>query len=317
LSGVFFCPHFQLFILDFIKFIENKISMKKLLLIFCLFGFFKNVIFAQKKIVIPQKEWIQLWNGKDLNDWTIKISGRDLNENYKNTFKIENKILRVKYNEYENFGDNYGHLYYKTPYSHYRLKYEYRFTGTQTKGGAVWNVRNSGIMFHSQSAESLGYDQDFPMSLEIQFLGGLSDGKTRHTANLCTPGTYIEMNGKVNYNHCIDSDSKTYHGDQWVRGEILVLGDSLIQHITDGKVVLSYSKPKMGEKNTEEIDRFIPGFDKTKMGQALSEGYIALQAESHPIDFKKVELLNLKGCMNKKCPDFKSYYVVKGPCACD
>jgi Domain of Unknown Function (DUF1080) len=291
--------------------------MKNILLTILVFLFCQKIVFAQKKQNIPQKEWIQLWNGKDLNDWTIKISGRDLNENYKNTFQIENKILRVKYNEYEDFGENYGHIYYRTPYSHYRLRFEYRFTGNQTKGGASWNVRNSGIMFHSQSAASMGFDQDFPVSLEAQFLGGLSAGKTRHTSNLCTPGTYVEMNGKVNYNHCIDSKSLTYYGDQWVKGEILVLGDSLIQHIMEGKVVMTYSKPKIGELTKEEIERYFTDFDKTLMGTALREGYIALQAESHPIDFKKVELLNLKGCMNKKCPDYKSYYVEKGPCACE
>ncbi|MBI1227613.1 MAG: DUF1080 domain-containing protein [Bacteroidetes bacterium] len=244
-----------------------------------------------------QKEghWIQLFNGKDLTGWNIKITGHDLNDNYLNTFRVENGVLKCSYDEYTNFDDKFGHIYYQKPYSHYRLRVEYRFTGNQTPGGATWNVRNSGVMLHSQPASSVTKNQTFPVSLEMQMLGGLSDGNERHTANLCTPGTRVEINGELRTDHCIDSSSKTYDGDQWVTVEMLVLGDSLIQHIIDGKVVFEYNKPIV-EDDDDDMVKYL-NMENTwfadHRGKPLKEGYIALQAESHPVEFRKVELMDL------------------------
>lgn len=248
---------------------------------------------AQKKSL--KEDWIKLFNGKDLKDWDIKITGEDLGVNYKNTYRIDSGLLKISYDQYSNFESKYGHMYYKKPYSYYKIRFEYRFVGNQIPGGAEWNVRNSGIMIHSQSAKSVTKNQEFPASLEIQLLGGLGTGE-RTTANLCTPGTIVEMNGKINPDHCINSSSKTYNGDQWVKVEAVVLGDSLITHYMEGKPVFSYQKPHLGE-------------DVNGKGALLKEGYIAVQAESHPIDFKSIELLNLEGCKNPKCANYKVYYV--------
>ncbi len=239
--------------------------------------------------------WIQLFNGKDFTGWDIKITGHDLNDNYLNTFRVENGVLKCAYDRYKNFEDKFGHIYYKTPYSHYRLRVEYRFTGNQTPGGAEWNVRNSGVMLHSQPASSLSKDQTFPVSLEMQMLGGLSDGKERTTANLCTPGTQVETNGKLNTEHCISSTSKTYDGDQWVTVEMLVLGDSLVQHIIDGKVVFEYNKPIVAENGQMKTYLNMKNDWFAKHEGPLKSGHIALQAESHPVEFRKVELLDLGG----------------------
>ncbi len=237
--------------------------------------------------------WIQLFNGKDLAGWDIKITGHNLNDNYLNTFRVENGVLKCAYDRYQNFEDKFGHIYYKTPYSHYRLRVEYRFTGNQTPGGAEWNVRNSGVMLHSQPASSLSKNQTFPVSLEMQMLGGLSDGKERTTANLCTPGTRCEMGGQLRTDHCINSTSKTYDGDQWVTVEMLVLGDSLVQHSIDGKVVFEYNKPTVDddERMITYLNMENDWFEKHR--GPLKSGYIALQAESHPVEFRKVELLDL------------------------
>lgn len=232
-----------------------------------------------------KENWIQLFNGKDLSGWNIKIKGSALNENYKNTFRVENGIISVSYDEYDTFRLEFGHIYYKEPFSHYRLRIEYRFTGEQSLNGPSWAFRNSGVMLHSQSAESVLLNQDFPVSIEAQFLGG--DGVTeRSTANVCTPGTHIVMNDKLITQHCNNSTSKTYHGDVWVHAEFVVLGDSIIHHIIEGDTVLTYSKPQIGGDLPE-------GFPLPE-GTLLKEGYICLQAESHPVEFRKVELLKVK-----------------------
>ncbi|MEL6926792.1 MAG: DUF1080 domain-containing protein [Bacteroidota bacterium] len=263
--------------------------------------------------------WQSLFNGKDLTGWTLKVAGEPLGTNYKNTIRVEDSLLRISYDDYENFDEKYGHLYYEQPYSHYKLRFDYRFVGEQTPGGATWNVRNSGIMLHSQSAAEQEYGQHFPVSIEIQLLGGLGEDKgERTTANLCTPGTAVVMGDTVNYQHCINSSSKTYHGDQWISVEAVVLGDQLVAHLIEGDTVLAYQQPQIGggfiyaQQTKEDWQSF--GIDSMEHwiqrdGELLSEGYIALQAESHPIDFKNIELLNLKGCMDKKAKNYKSYYV--------
>lgn len=254
-----------------------------------------NLTFAQQKPKLTQEKWISLYNGKDLTGWDIKIAGHKLNDNYKNTFRAEGDMIRVAYDQYQNFNDKYGHMYYKTPYSHYILRFEYRFLGNQVPGGEEWNVRNSGIMYHSQPAKSLTLRQEFPVSLEVQLLGGLGTGE-RHTGNLCTPGTQMhDMQGKLVSDHCIDSNSKTYNGDRWVKAEIQVYGDSLIRHIIEGDTVFTYQKPEIGEvywKQGKE-DAYSKIW-KQKDGAPLKQGYIALQAESHAIDFRNLRLLNLK-----------------------
>jgi len=272
-----------------------------------LFAFLSLTAFAQKDA--SKQEWKQLFNGKNLDGWDIKIRGNDLNDNFGNTFRVEDGKMVVRYDQYDDFKQKYGHIFYKEDFSYYRIAVEYRFVGEQAPKGEGWAWRNSGIMVQGQPASTMGKDQDFPISIEVQLLGG--DGKKRTTCNLCTPGTNVVMDGKLITQHCVNSTSKTYNGDQWVRAEVLVLGDSLIQHFANGEKVLEYNKPQMGGGN-------VSGNDAALLidGKLLDHGSISLQSESHPVEFRKVELLNLKGCMDPKATNFKSYYVKADKSAC-
>ena len=270
------------------------------------------------------EEWVSLINGKDLYGWDIKIANHSLNHNFNNTFQVQDSMIRVVYDEYEDFDDKYGHMYYKTPYSYYKLRFDYRFLEEQTSGGENWNVRNSGVMIHSQSAKSNALEQHFPVSLEIQLLGGLNKG-VRTTANLCTPGTAVYFNGKLDYTHCITSESKTYNGDQWVHIEAIILGNESILHIVENDTVLKYTRPEIDSsflsKDYKGIDWDNFGVTNKKIwldkaGKPIGEGYIALQAESHPIDFKNIELLDLCGCMDKKAKNYKSYFIKNNSMKC-
>lgn len=232
-------------------------------------------------------QWITLFNGKDLKGWHPKITGYDLDDNFGNTFRVEDGLLKVRYDQYEKFEGQFGHLFYETPFSHYRMRIEYRFVGEQTPGGPGWAFRNSGIMFHCQMPKSMRKDQDFPVSIEAQMLGGNGTNK-RTTANVCSPGTHLVMNDKLMTQHCINSKSETYHGDQWVTMEIEVHGNDKIRHLVNGQVVLEYEQPQLDEGDADAKKLIKDG------NTMLSGGYIALQAESHPLDFRKVELMPLE-----------------------
>jgi len=240
--------------------------------------------------------WVQLFNGRNLDGWVPKFAGYDLGVNVHETFRVENGLLQVRYDRWPAFGGEFGHLFYKSrPFSRYLIAAEYRFIGEQVRGAGPalgWALRNNGLMLHSQSPESMARAQDFPISLEAQLLGGLGTGR-RSTANLCTPGTHVMMNDTLVTNHCINSSSQTYDGDQWVRVEVLVLGDSIIKHIVNGDTVLVYARPRMGGGMANNAR---PGV--LQEGKPLSSGYITIQAETAPIDFRKIELLDLEGCAN-------------------
>lgn len=236
----------------------------------------------------PDKgKWIQLFDGKSLDGWTPKIRGYKAGENFGNTFRVEDGVLKVGYEAYENFDKRFGHLFYKDSYSHYILRAEYRFVGEQVPGGEGWALRNSGLMLHGQTPESMGVDQDFPVSIEVQLLGGTGEGD-RTTANLCTPGTHVVMDDKLVKRHCIKSKSKTYHGEQWVTVVVEVRGNKLFRHSVNGEVVMSYTKPQLDEGD-EDAQKLI----KVNGGVQLEGGTISLQSESHPVEYRKVELLVL------------------------
>jgi len=231
--------------------------------------------------------WVSLFNGRDLEGWVPKFAMSDVGVNFKDTFRVEGGLLKVAYDRYEKFDGEFGHLFYKEPFGHYVLRVEYRFTGEQTPGGPSWAFRNSGVMFHSQSPESMGLEQSFPVSIEAQFLGG-NGTEERPTANLCTPGTNVVMAGELVTRHCTNSASATYHGDQWVTVEIEVNGGGGVRHLIDGKAVIEYEAPQLDPDDPEARKLIKDGV------LALEEGYIALQAESHPLEFRKVEIRVLK-----------------------
>ena len=233
-------------------------------------------------------QWVSLFNGKDINDWMVKIQHYEVNENFGNTFRVEDGIIKVRYDQYDDFNDRFGHLYYKTPFSWFHLSMEYRFVGEQQKGAPSYTLRNSGVMFHSQDPRTMPKEQDWPISVEMQFLGGLGDGKPRPTGSMCSPGTNIVINGKIAESHCVTSSAKTYDGEQWVKAELIVLGDSLVQHIINGDTVLQYSKPQIGGG---VVNRYDPAIKQD--GKLLSSGFIALQSEGHPVDFRNIRLKDL------------------------
>ena len=257
----------------------------------CIFCFAAITIAAcqnPRKVQAGKDGWVSLFNGRDLNDWMVKINHHEVGDNFGNTFRVEDGMIKVRYDQYGAYNEQFGHLYYKTPFSYYHLVVEYRFTGEWKKDAPSYTLLNSGIMFHSQDPRTMPKEQNWPISIEFQLLGGLGDGKPRPTGNMCSPGTHIVYNGKLDTRHCINSTSKTYDGDQWVRAELIVLGDSLITHIINGDTVMQYSKPQIGG---EVVNNYDPKMKQD--GKILSSGFIALQSEGQPVDFRKVEIKDL------------------------
>jgi hypothetical protein len=251
-----------------------------------------------------QEEWIPLFNGRNLDGWVPKITGFEVGVNHNDTFRVEDGVLKVAYDRYEgDFDSRFGHLFHEKLFSYYRIRVEYRFVGEQAQGGPDWAFRNSGIMVHGQPVETMTQDQDFPIAIEVQLLGGSGEGE-RTTGNLCTPGTNVVFAGRLDTRHCIDSTSKTFHGDQWVVAEAIVHGASVVRHLINGEEVLSYEMPQMGGGNVANYDPAV-----WTDGQLIEEGSISLQSESHPLEFRKVELLPLVGCTDPEARNYKSYYV--------
>jgi hypothetical protein len=260
--------------------------MKHLRLLLILLPFLLTS-YDSKKVSIKQKDtkkWVSLFNGKNLDNWKVKIAGYQLGENFGNTFRVENGILSTRYDQYDSFSNRFGALYYDKKFTNYRLKVEYRFVGNLTPGAPSWGFRDGGVQYHGQSAATVGLDQPFPVCLEYNFHGG--NGKDeRPTGEICVSGMYVEINGNRNASNCTPPLVKrTFHGDQWVTAEIDVR-DGKITHYVNGEQIIQFEKPTYDSANAVAKNFIVGGNDIVK------DGYISLQSNSHPMDFRRIEIM--------------------------
>jgi hypothetical protein len=233
------------------------------------------------------EQWHELFNGKDLSGWTIKIANRPLNENYADTFRVQDGVIKVSYDGWDKFDKRFGHLYTNQPYSNYILRLEYRITGKGIDDAPHWAKLNSGVMIHSQSPLSVRLEQAFPVSMEFQFLAvGATAGK--QTANAVTPGTNLQLNGKLLTDHIIDAKSKLFPLDEWITAEVEVRGNEQVVHRINGVEVLRYQHPQLDPRDPDAQRLLAAGAPLQ-----LSFGHIALQAEGQPIWFRNIRLRQL------------------------
>lgn len=247
----------------------------------------------------PAADWVPIFDGKTLDGWIVKLAHHAAGDNYGDTFRVQDGAIRVMYDKYGNFGARFGHLFYDRKLSHYVLSLEYRFFGAQMAGGPSYAKLNSGVMVHSQDPRSILKDQDWPISVEAQFLAG-----GRRTMNVCTPGTEIFMKRAMVKAHCTDSTSRIHADGDWVKVEVEVLGGERVRHYADGELVLEYEAPTIG-------GGVATGFDPAVKvdGKRLTEGFIGLQAESQPVEFRDIRLLDLTGCADPASSAYRSYVV--------
>jgi hypothetical protein len=233
--------------------------------------------------------WTSIFNGVDLTGWQAKITHYVYGDNYANTFRVTDGVLQVSYDDYDatGFGGNtgkFGLLYWTTPLSNFRVRVEYRFTGPQAPNPPTWGLRNSGLMIFGEDPAGIGLDVVFPRILEIQLLGHDNTGNTSN-GNLCPlGGASAVLNGVRVSDGCTGSTSlpfvvnPNFADDAWVtvEAEVHGAGETKVSFAGDngGQPVLDFSQP-MGD------------------GLLLDSGYLALQSESHPIEFRKVELMEL------------------------
>lgn len=244
--------------------------------------------FYHSKAQTTDEDWQVLFNGEDLNDWIVKIHHHETGDNYAHTFRVKDGVIQVNYDDYEQFGGRFGHLFYKEPFSSYHLKFEYRFTDQWLEDAPDYTYRNSGVMFHSQHPHTILKEQDWPISVEYQMLAEVTEGEPRPTGNMCSPGTDVFYEEKMDPRHCINSTSDTYKWDEWIQAGLIVYGDSLVIHKVNGKKVLEYTKPQIGGGVANGYDP-----DIKIDGKTLTEGYIGLQAEGQGVEFRNIKIKKL------------------------
>ncbi|MBW8812692.1 MAG: DUF1080 domain-containing protein [Caulobacterales bacterium] len=241
-------------------------------------------------------KWRSIFNGHNLDGWVPKLNHRPAGDNWRDTFVVHDGVLKVSYAQYGHFNDEYGHLIYNRPLKAYRLRLEYRFVDQPTPGAQAWAERNSGVMLHGQAPDAMGIDQPYPVSVEAQILGG-KPGETRPTGNVCTPGTTVSIGGVPMKEHCRNSTSKTYQDGEWVKFEVEVHGSKSVRQYVNGELVMEYTDLHLApaEYPVFKMDTTTPaGQALLARGAApLDEGYISLQGESTPIEFRKIELMEL------------------------
>jgi hypothetical protein len=238
-----------------------------------------------------ERGWKPIFDGKSLKGWTPKIRGYPLGENYGQTFTVRDGAIRVSYAGYDKFGERFGHLFYKTPFKAYRLRLEYRFTDPSPADTPAWAIRNSGVMIYSQDPRTMALGDSFPVSVEAQILG--PDGKAPRTnGNVCTPGTNIVIKGELVTQHCINSAYPATPNGEWVRFEVEVSRAGEVTHRVDGQAVMSYSAVQLDPAGGMADSKPLVAAAGGKL--ALSGGYISLQSEGAPIEFRNIEIMELR-----------------------
>lgn len=240
----------------------------------------------------PQSgKWQSLFNGRDLSGWTPKIVGHKAGDNFANTFRVQDGAIRVSYDGYGGqFKDRFGHLFYKTPYSHFRLRLKYRMLSPHLPDTPEWAYANSGIMLYGQTPQTMGLNQDFPASIEFQLLGQVDD-KPRPTGSVCSPGTNIRLNGKTDLPHCNVSNGPTIPKGEWATAEVEVNRAGEVIHRINGLEVIRYDRITLDPNDKETDTRALIAKQGGKL--ALTGGTISLQSEGNPVEFKDVEIQQL------------------------
>ena len=234
---------------------------------------------------LASNQWVSIFDGKSLTGWTPKINGHDLGEDPAQIFRVEDDELRVTYEDMAAFDNAFGHLFFEQEVSDYRLRFEYRFSETQKSGGPKWAFMNSGVMYHAQTPDSMRQDQAFPISIEAQLLGTSKDTPERTTANVCTPGTHIVLKGELTKQHCINSQTLAAPAGTWVSFELEVQGSRLTRLLIDGDEAFVLTTP--------QFDTTDPDTARLRLEGPVETGHFALQAESHPVAFRNIELMRL------------------------
>lgn len=225
-----------------------------------------------------------------LKGWTPKISGYALGKDPMQTFRAEDGVIRVSYDRYgDGFRKRFGHLAYRAPFGSYRLRLEYRLIGQSMPDVESWQQSNSGVMLHGQAPATMGKDQSFPVSIEVQLLGAARQDPAP-TANLCTPGTHVVMGGKLETTHCINSTSPIVPNGRWTKVELTVDSAGNITHLVDGAQVIRYAGAQYDQTDPDAQKLIEAAGGKL----VLQSGYIYLQSEGHPVEFKNLELQLLR-----------------------
>lgn len=251
-----------------------------------------GVVSAASAQEVKAGPWRSLFDGRTLDGWTPKIAKHPVGENHQQTFVVDQGAIRVSYAGYDTLNGQFGHLFYKTPFKAYRLRFTYRFL---TEGGLAdtpaWARSNSGVMFHSQSPESMTVEQSFPVSVEFQLLGKDGDGP-RPTGAVCTPGITITFDGVKAKEHCTPSaNAPTIPDGTWTKVELEVRPNGEVFQKIDGVVGHRYAGLTLDPDDT--VAGGAKPYILARGAQPVTEGYIALQSEGHPIAFKDIEIQEL------------------------
>jgi Domain of Unknown Function (DUF1080) len=252
-----------------------------------------TVLCAGACFAMPQsgEHWVSLFDGRTLDGWTPKIRGFPLGENYRDTFRVRDGAIVVAYDKYDQFGERFGHLFYKTPFKAYRFRMEYRFLAAHPADTPAWAIANSGVMIFSQDPKTMAVDDSFPVSVEAQILGQ-APGQTRFNGNMCSPGTNVVIDGKLETTHCINSKTPAGPNVVWATFEIEVTPAGVVTQKVNGAPTIIYSDvqldPAGGMANSKPLVAAAGG----KL--ALDGGYICLQSEGNPIEFRKIEIMELR-----------------------
>jgi hypothetical protein len=237
------------------------------------------------------ENWQSLFDGRTLQGWTPKIRGFALGDDYRDTFRVRDGAIVVSYDKYDNFGERFGHLFFNRPFRAYRLRFDYRFLEDHPADTPNWAIANSGVMIFSQDPWTMATGDSFPVSVEAQLLGP-APGQTRFNGNMCSPGTNVVMDGALVTTHCINSKTPATPNGEWINFEIEVSPKGVVTQKINGAPTIVYSAVQLDPEGRMANSK--PLVEAAGGKVMLDGGYISLQSEGNPIEFRNIEILELR-----------------------
>lgn len=239
-----------------------------------------GTVSAQAPVVnLPKPDadgWIKLFRGDNASDFFTYYSPTNKNKPFPdNTFKNINDTVVVT-------GSPTGHIVFKQPFSHYRIKYEEMMPD---------RLGNAGMLLHIQLDDPALFNA-FPRSIESQGDPAQGMGQIWCISNVwvkvraTTNGTpqYNPTAPEITYGGANDNSRQilgikkpTMKVGEWVLMEAIVHGSDSLEHLVRGETIIKYSNPIVAT-----------GGSPTPVQKTLKSGLLAWQSEGVPVRYRNI-----------------------------
>lgn len=251
--------------------------------------------------------WITLFNGKNLDGWSIQLRDQDKNEDPNHLVQVDHGVLHFYKDAQAGSEQPFGYLATAKEYSSYRLRLEYKW-GEKKFAPRTGSVRDSGLLYHVTAT-----DKVWPDSVEYQIqendVGDIYAISTQvtssadpKTTNIVTTISTNNTSGviRTNSNARLKFLEPTEGGVPVVQGRLgtslRVIRNPMNEHEGWNTVEIEVRGNSATHLLNGTVNNRCNNIKKSVNGEwiPLDRGRIALQLEGAEIFYRKIQIQELK-----------------------